>query len=46
MADLAMSAESFEDRSLSMRDIKYMKQRMYSADRSKRREIELYRRGE
>ncbi|MBT3497729.1 MAG: VWA domain-containing protein [Gemmatimonadales bacterium] len=46
MADLAMSAESFEDRSLSLRDIKYMKQRMYSADRSKRREIELYRRGE
>ena len=46
MADLAMSAESFEDRSVSMRDVKYMKQRMYSADRSKRREIERYRRGE
>ena len=45
IADISMSAESFNDRSLDMRDVKYMKQRAYSAHRSKRESIERYRRG-
>lgn len=43
--DIARSAESFHERSVSEMDVKYMKQRSYSTHRSKRSEIERYRRG-
>jgi Ca-activated chloride channel family protein len=45
LADLESMAASFDDHQLSASDIKYMKQRAYSAHRSRRESVERYRRG-
>jgi Ca-activated chloride channel family protein len=43
--DLEGMVDSFAARSVSMADIKYMKQRAYSSHRSRRESLERYRRG-
>jgi Ca-activated chloride channel family protein len=45
LQDLASMAMSFDEQQLSAADIKYMKQRAYSAHRSRREQLERYRRG-
>ena len=45
LADLESMALSFDEQQLSPADIKYMKQRAYSAHRSRRESVERYRRG-
>lgn len=45
LEDLQAMAMSFDEQQLSAADIKYMKQRAYSAHRSRREQIERYRRG-
>ena len=44
--DLEAMAMSFDEQHLSPSDIKYMKQRAYSAHRSRRESLDRYRRGE
>lgn len=46
LADLESMATSFDEQQLSPADIKYMKQRAYSAHRSRREQVERYRRGQ
>ena len=45
LQDLETMAASFDDHQVSAGDIKYMKQRAYSAHRSRREQVERYRRG-
>ena len=45
LQDLETMAATFGDHQLSAADIKYMKQRAYSAHRSRRESVERYRRG-
>ncbi|MDP2955035.1 MAG: VWA domain-containing protein [Longimicrobiales bacterium] len=46
LRDLESSALSFDQQHLSAGDVKYMKQRAYSAHRSRRESVDRYRRGE
>ncbi len=46
IGDLEASAELFDQQTVSEADEKYMKQRVYSSDRSRRESIQRYRRGE
>ena len=46
LADLESMAASFDAHQVSDADVKYMKQRAYSAHRSRRESVERYRRGE
>jgi len=45
LEDLESMAVSFDDHQVSPADVKYMKQRAYSAHRSRRESVERYRRG-
>lgn len=44
--DLEGMVMSFEDQQVSQADVKYMKQRAYSAHRSRRGSVERYKRGD
>ena len=46
LQDMEASALAFDDRAVSEADVKYMKQRAYSAHRSRHEQVKRYRRGE